>query len=157
MSVQAVATTDPTYGPINGYAPIDDTGFFNDTATVIMANPADTVQFENADDLSPTTIVHSAVGLPQPFPTPGYVFPSPAASPVGSAIVNTSLWSTGRIQPFCFSQTFTLADGVYYFGDLDYYGSINMRDVLVVSDSVAPASVRARMPMPRARHASPAR
>jgi hypothetical protein len=155
MSVLAVATTDPTYGLINGYAPIDDTGFYNDIATVIMANPTDVLQFENADDLTPVTIVHSAVGLPQPFPTPGYVFPSPAASPEGSAITNSSLWSTGRVQPICFSQPFTLTTGTYYFGDIDYYGSINMRDVLVVSPSVAPASLKTLMQAVRVRNRPP--
>ncbi|HXW76130.1 MAG TPA: hypothetical protein VEJ20_01840 [Candidatus Eremiobacteraceae bacterium] len=151
MSVLATATTDPTYGLIDGYAPLDDTGQFNDVASVITANPADQVQFENADDFGPTIIEHSAVGVPTPFPTPGYVFPAAAASPQGTAIVNGSLWSTGEIQPLCFSQTFTVSDGVYAFGDIQYYGSANMRDVLLVSESypvvhdkraVAPLSTR---------------
>jgi hypothetical protein len=33
----------------------------------------------------------------------------------------------------CFSQTFTLTVGTFYFGDYDYYNLTNMRDVLVVT------------------------
>jgi hypothetical protein len=143
MSVLATATTDPTYGLINGYAPVDpSSGQFSDVASIITVNPADRLQFENADEFSPAVILHSAVGLPTPLPTPGYVFPAAASSPVGSAISNSSLWSTGRVQPLCFSQSFSLTAGTYYFGDIDYYGSINMRDVLVVTTSVPPASAR---------------
>jgi len=104
--------------------------------------PGGSSAIRNADEFAPNIILHSAVGLPTPLPTPGYVFPAAAASPVGSAISNSGLWSTGRVQPLCFSQSFSLTAGTYYFGDIDYYGSINMRDVLVVTTSVPPASER---------------
>ncbi|MGA8474902.1 MAG: hypothetical protein WB681_07510 [Candidatus Cybelea sp.] len=49
----------------------------------------------------------------------------------------SKLWSTGRIEApvsqQCYSQTFTLTPGIYYFGDLDYYNLSNFRDVLIVA------------------------
>ena len=63
-------------------------------------------------------------------------FPKSARSPIGN-VITQALWSTGRLvsQPgvACFSQTFTLTVGTFYFGDYDYYNLTNMRDVLVVT------------------------
>jgi hypothetical protein len=58
------------------------------------------------------------------------------------------LWSTGRlaspVSEQCYSQTFTLSPGVYYFGDLDYYNLSNFRDVLIVA-TPPPASPQIRL------------
>ena len=79
------------------------------------------------------------------FPTAPYTFPTAAASPTATAVSTSSLWSTGRIEApvsqQCYSQTFTLRPGIYYFGDLDYYNLSNFRDVLIVG-SPPPARFR---------------
>ncbi|HEY2476025.1 MAG TPA: hypothetical protein VGI19_14640, partial [Candidatus Cybelea sp.] len=94
-------------------------------------------------------VLHSAVGIKgNAFPPTPYTFPKPAASPAGTAVSDSSLWSTGRIvapvSQQCYSQVFTLSPGVYYFGDLDYYNLSNFRDVLIVATPP---------PMPRTRGA----
>ncbi|MHB8441655.1 MAG: hypothetical protein ACYDBM_06340, partial [Candidatus Tyrphobacter sp.] len=133
----------PTYGQIAGYALFDGLDI-PDQAQIISANysgqpitTANTVQFTNIE-LGTSTIYHSAVAFSgQRFPATPYIFPSPAASPVGS-VIGSAFWSSGRIPPaqnglLCFSQEFTLQAGTYYFGDLDYYNTItSYRDVLVV-------------------------
>ena len=138
-------TTAPTYGTINGYA-IVEFGTFPLQATLIdhWVNPAgnvvpitsgNVVQFANID----ASGNHSAVGFKgEAFPATPYSFPKAAASPTGTTVSATSLWSTGRIAPQtgsqqCYSQTFTLKPGTYYFGDLDNYNLSNFRDVLIVA------------------------
>lgn len=138
-------TPVPTFGPINGYAVVEN-GIYPGQATLInqwinsVGNVApitsnNVLQFINVD----TAASHSAVGFKgEAFPPVPYSFPKAAASPTATAVSTSSLWSTGRIAPQaasqqCYSQTFTLKPGTYYFGDLDSYNLSNFRDVLIVS------------------------
>jgi hypothetical protein len=134
ISSTITAIAAPIYGTINGYVKLNSDGSFGNVATVINAKPSDIIQFVNGENSGPTTILHSAVGFPAvSFPNPPFAFPAGTSQPLGSAISSLQ-WSTGRLQPLpCFSQTFTVSPGTYFFGDLDYYNLTNMRDVLVVS------------------------
>jgi hypothetical protein len=135
ISSTITAVAVPIYGTINGYTTLNPDGSFGNVATVINAKPSDIIQFVNGENSGPTTILHSAVGFPGAvsFPAPPYTFPAGTSQPLGSAISSLQ-WSTGRLQPLaCFSQTFTVSPGTYFFGDLDYYNLTNTRDVIVVS------------------------
>jgi|SRR5580700_516571 hypothetical protein len=153
MGNQIAPTTAPKYRTINGYAAVEN-GSFSSRAAVInqwfnqgVLSPItskNVIQFANVD---PGGALHSAVGFKgNRFPPVPYTFPSAAASPVATAVSTGTLWSTGRVDPpvyqQCYSQTFTLTPGVYYFGDLDYYNLSNFRDVLIVS--TAPPRSRRR-------------
>ena len=165
MASYITATTDPTYGIINGYALVAIDGTYSNVAQPIQIRPGDTLQFVNvepAPDPSQAPIQHSAISLqgavfPTPVPTPSPsaspgptptpIFPSSAQSATGSTI-SSSLWSTGRVpasetDTLCYSPTFTTAtQGTYAFGDYDYYAITNMRDVIVVSSSATRARLR---------------
>jgi hypothetical protein len=150
------ATPDPTYGMVFGYALADSQGDIPVTAAVVTLRPGDQVQFVNVDPANSDGSngnVHSAVGFQtQAFPATPYAFPAAADAAVGTTLGNGTLWSTGDLPSTaaapCYSQMFTVpASGVYYFGDLGYYNSLGMRDVLVVSAS-AP-TVRGRPLMRR--------
>jgi hypothetical protein len=148
------AVTVAKYGVINGYTVVEN-GSFSNKATLInqwlnqgVLSPItskNVLQFTNVDTGG---ALHSAVGFKgSSFPPVPYTFPSPAASPVATAVSTGTLWSTGRVQaPIyqqCYSQTFTLYPGMYYFGDLDYYNLSNFRDVLIVATPTpAPTSHR---------------
>lgn len=136
-------TAAPKFGTINGYTVVEN-GSFSGHATLInqwlsggVLSPItsnNVLQFTNVDTGG---TLHSAVGFKgSSFPPTPYTFPSAAASPQATAVSTGSLWSTGRIEaPIyqqCYSQTFTLKAGTYYFGDLDYYNQSNFRDALVV-------------------------
>lgn len=136
------ATPDPTYGTVFGYALADSQGNIPLTAAVVTLRPGDRVQFVNVDPANADGSngnVHSAAGfLGQAFPAVPYAFAAAADAPAGTAFSNTTLWSTGELPSTaaapCYSQAFTVpASGVYYFGDMGYYNSLGMRDVLVVS------------------------
>lgn len=146
----------PPYGTINGYSVVEQ-GQFPGQAMLInqWMNPVGTVgpitttnllQFVNVDS---TNTAHSAVGFKgEAFPQVPYTFPKAVASPTATAVSTTQLWSTGRISPFlgsvpCYSQTFSLSKGIYYFGDLDYYNLSNFRNVLIVN-TPSPNAWRAR-------------
>jgi hypothetical protein len=150
MGNEIAPATVPKYGTINGYTVVEN-GSFSSRATVInqwlnqgvlsSITSKNVLQFTNVDTGG---AVHSAVGFKgASFPKVPYTFPSAAASPVATAVSTGTLWSTGRINPpvsqQCYSQTFTLTPGVYYFGDLDYYNLSNFRDVLIVA---TPAPLR---------------
>jgi hypothetical protein len=154
---------DPNYGTINGYAVVAN-GSFPGQATLInqwlnqgvMApiTSKNVLQFTNVDS---SGAFHSAVGFKgSSFPPVPYTFPKAAASPTATAVSTTALWSTGRIaapvSQQCYSQTFTLSPGVYYFGDLDYYNLSNFRDVLIVATASPDALMRLRL---RARNRLP--
>ncbi len=143
------ATYTTKYGIVNGYAVVEN-GRFPYSAQVIdqwVSGTGNTgpitsknvLQFTNVDSGGAQ---HSAVGFKgDSFPSVPYTFPSPAASPVATAVSTTTLWSTGRvdagISEQCYSQTFTLKARTYYFGDLDYYNLSNFRDVLIVATPAA--------------------
>lgn len=144
MGNQIAPTSAPTFGAINGYAAVE-TGSFPSHASVIdqwsnqgvlsKITSKNVLQFANVDSGG---AAHSAVGFKgNRFPPVPYAFPSAAASPVATAVSTGVLWSTGRIDPptyqQCYSQTFNLTPGVYYFGDLDYYNLSNFRDILIVA------------------------
>jgi len=135
--------TPSPYGLIYGYVAANPDGSFNDVAQVIAVRSTDVVQFVNADTFGPAAIAHSAVGFPAAtqFPAVPFTFPTSTVGAVGSVISSTQ-WSTGRIAADCYSQPLTVGPGTFYFGDYDYYNSINMRDVIVVS-SAERSSLRA--------------
>jgi hypothetical protein len=143
----------PPYGAINGYAVVENDQFpgqamlinqwLNQAGQIVPITSQNVLQFTNVDTAGAS---HSAVGFKgEAFPAVPYAFPQPAASPTGSAVSTKTLWSTGRVAPSvsqqCYSQTFALTPGVYYFGDLDYYNLSNSRDVLIVA---TPSPARAR-------------
>jgi hypothetical protein len=146
------------YGVINGYGVVEN-GDFPTQAMLIdqWLNPSggtgpitskNVLQFTNVDT---GFVLHSAVGFKgDSFPSVPYTFPSAAASPVATAVSTNTLWSTGRIEApvsaQCYSQTFTLTAGTYYFGDLDYYNLSNFRDVLIVATPPAPSLSRHARP-----------
>lgn len=161
MGNEVAPTSAPKYGAINGYAVVEN-GSVPPRATLInqwlnggVVSPItskNVIQFANVDT---TGALHSAVGFKgNHFPPTPYTFPSAAASPVATAVSTGILWSTGRVDaPIyqqCYSQTFTLTPGVYYFGDLDYYNLSNFRDVLIVA-SPPPARARRTFIAPRVR------
>jgi len=151
MTSTATATDDPNYGVINGYTDHYIDGFPSQTANVITVPSSTLIQFANLEPLpaQPPEIVHSAAALPTAFPSPSYTFPPSEQTALGTQI-STTPWSTGPIGQdlmnfnICYSQTFTLpiGPGAYAFGDLQYFGLSNMRDVIVVSAS-ARAHLRA--------------
>jgi hypothetical protein len=156
MGNQIAPTSAPKYGTINGYTVVEN-GSFSTKASVISQWLNDGVlssitsnnvlQFTNVDTGG---AFHSAVGFKgASFPRVPYTFPSAAASPVATAVSTGTLWSTGRINPptyqQCYSQTFTLTPGIYYFGDLDYYNLSNFRDVLIVA-TAGPTTITRRTP-----------
>lgn len=150
MTSTATATDDPNYGVINGYTDQYIDGVPAQVANVITVQSSTLIQFANLEPLpfQPPEIVHSAAALPTAFPSPSYTFPPSEQMPLGTDI-STQPWSTGPVGQdlvnfnICYSQTFSLppGPGVYSFGDLQYFGLSNMRDVLVVSRS-APRSQR---------------
>lgn len=154
------AASAPTYGTINGYAVLLGPSVPGHAALisqwlsqgVVSPITSDNVlQFTNVDSAGTP---HSAVGFTgNAFPPPSYTFPSAAASPTATAVSTTKLWSTGRVAAppsgQCYSQTFALTPGVYYFGDLDYYSLSNFRDVLVVATASPLTAMRAKTVMAR--------
>jgi len=117
-----------------GCATLNPDGSFGNVATAISATTTDIIQFVNGENTGPNTILHSAAGLGgSAFPSVPYSFPAAVQVQVGNAITSSGTWSTGRLSPICFSQPLTAAAGTYYFGDLDYYNLVNMRDVIVVT------------------------
>jgi hypothetical protein len=137
-------TSDPNYSTINGYTVVEG-GSFSSQAMLINKwlsqgvlapiTSKNVIQFTNVDSGG---ALHSAVGFKgDSFPKSPYTFPTAAASPTATAVSSSKLWSTGRIDApvsqQCYSQTFTLSPGIYYFGDLDYYNLSNFRDVLIVA------------------------
>jgi len=143
------ATSAPDYGAINGYAVVGSgsipthAGLINQWLNQGVVSPItskNVIQFANVDTVG---AFHSAVGFKgNRFPPVPYAFPSAAASPMATAVSTGTLWSTGRIEPpvyqQCYSQTFSLTPGIYYFGDLDYYNLSNVRDVLIVATAAPP-------------------
>jgi hypothetical protein len=148
-------TIDPTYGSINGYGVDNINGvggpptyamIINQWTPSVQASPttqpitsSDILQFTNIDGAADN---HSAISFPQAsFPPIPYVFPSSAASPSANTTIGNGPWSTGEIPSDslsgssvpCYSQTFTLRAGTYYFGDFDNYNDALVRDVLVVT------------------------
>ncbi len=157
--IEDESPADPTYGTIYGYAIVDSAGDYPQTSSPIVLRPGDVVQFVNVDfpaNGSSQGTSHSAASLQSSSFPASYTFPSAAFSPVGSAISNTTDWSTGEIPsyttPLCYSQPLTVpASGTYAFGDLDFYNPNSMRDVIVVS-ATAP---QIRSALPRFRSALP--
>lgn len=171
MASYITATTDPTYGLINGYALVATDGTYSNVAQPIRVRPGDVLQFVNVEPApapSQAPIQHSAVSLqgatfptaspiPSPSPTasasaaasptPTPIFPSAAQAPLGSTI-SSLLWSTGRVpasatDTLCYSQSFaTPVQGTYAFGDYDYYFSTNMRDVIIVTTTATQSHKR---------------
>ena len=162
MTSTATATADPTYGIIDGYTDqYDILGAPSQTANVIMLAPSTLLQFVNLEPLpneSPE-VDHSAAALPTAFPSPSFTFPPGEQGELGTQI-STQPWSTGPIGQvigspgiLCYSQTLStpVLPGVYTFGDLQFFGLSNMRDVVVVTGSARVRVWRFR----RLRRASP--
>lgn len=134
ISSSITAASVAPYGAINGYIRLNPDGSFGNVAAVISTHTTDIIQFVNGENTGPATIVHSAAGFSTAsFPAIPFTFPAILQAQVGNAITNSGSWSSGRLNPICFSQPLTASPGTYYFGDLDYYNLSNMRDVIVVS------------------------
>ena len=145
MTSTATATADPTYGIIDGFTDqYDAFGAPSQVANVVTLPPSTLLQFVNLEPLpnEPPEILHSGAALPTAFPSPSFTFPPSEQVALGTQ-VSTQPWSTGPVgqvlgsSEICYSQTFTLpaGPGVFAFGDLQYFGLSNMRDVIVVSGS----------------------
>lgn len=157
-SAFTVVTVAP-YGKIAGYAVVDPSGaspapqtagVINTTVSGAPITSQNTLQFTNLEN--PGAIVHSAFGFTaNTFPRTPYAFPSPVPSPTATAIVPNAKWFTGVIPSLavaeCYSQTFSLTPGTYYFGDYNYYNETTFEDVLVVS-TPAPNATRSRYKRP---------
>jgi hypothetical protein len=129
-------TMDPTYGLISGYG-LATSGSASNVASTIVVAPSATVQFFDDDQVG-SQLRYSAVGIPNvtTFPAPTYTFPPSAVNTTGSQINGTSAWSTGLMAGQCYSQVFTISGpGTYFFGDYNYYGTGNIRDVIVATSS----------------------
>lgn len=134
ISPLVTPTTDPTYGVIAGYGLVAS-GNSNNVAAPVLVTTTQSIQFFNNDE-SGSQLRYSAVGIPAvtSFPAPTYTFPPSTIVPLGTQINRTTAWSTGLLGGQCYSQAFTIAaPGVYYFGDYNYYGLANLRDVIVAS------------------------
>ena len=138
------ASPASTYGTVYGYSLVDSGGNYPLQSSPIVLRPGDTVQFTNVDP--PTSsgengISHSAAGLQSSaFPPTPHAFPTGAFVATAATFSDSTIWSTGEVpsesSSLCYSQSFVVpASGTYYFGDLDFYNSVNMRDVIVVSSS----------------------
>jgi len=159
MTSTATATIDPNYGIIDGYTDQFVDGFPSQVANVITVPSSTLIQFANLEPLpiQPPEILHSAAAVPTAFPSPSYTFPPNEEAPLGTKI-STQPWSTGPVGQdlvnfnICYSQTFTLPSGpgVYAFGDLQYFGLSNMRDVIVVSAATQHQRRQPGVPLRRA-------
>ena len=142
MASYVTATTDPTYGLINGYALVAQDGTYSNVAQPIRVRPGDSVQFVNVEPATLTgqpSVQHSAAGLQSGASFPAATFP-PAAQVATGTVIGNGPWSTGRVTAsvttLCYSQAFgTPTAGTFSFGDVDFYTSTNMRDVIVVTAS----------------------
>ena len=148
MTSTATATFDPIYGIVDGYTDQFFGGQPASVANVITVGSSSVIQFVNLEPLAPipnppatpTVIVHSAAALPTAFPSPSFTFPPQEQGTLGAQIA-AQPWSTGAVGQditggnICYSQAFTLpiGPGTYAFGDLQFFGLSNMRDVIVVS------------------------
>lgn len=169
MGSSIAAVGVPTYGPIGGYAVVNlNDGTIPSQATVIkqfvntLGSPSpitsnNVLQFANVEGAYGPN--HSAVGFKgESFPSTPHVFASPLALPIGTAISNSTTWSTGRVAaPFgnygsCLSKSFTLKQGIYYFGDFDFYNLTTFRDVLIVGTPAPQELWRRRSGRPMIRH-----
>ena len=130
-------TTDPTYGVIGGYGLVTN-GNSSNVAAIVNVPSGATVQFFNNDQFI-SQLRYSAVGIPgvSAFPSPTYTFPPSSVTQIGTQITSTSTWSTGLLAGQCYSPSFSVAGpGAYFFGDYNYYGLANIRDVIVVASPV---------------------
>ena len=143
--IEPQTPANATYGTIYGYALTDSSGDYPLQSAPIDLRPGDTIQFVNVDPAAASGAngtSHSAAGFGSASFPATYTFPSQADLPIGATLSNTALWSTGEIPAeanvLCYSQTFTIpASGTYYFGDVDFYDSTSMRDVIIVSANAA--------------------
>jgi hypothetical protein len=136
MSPLITPVNDPTYGIIAGYGLVVNGSVANYAAPIVVT-PSSTVQFFDNDETG-SQLRYSAVGIPgvTAFPSPSFTFPPAATAQTGSVINGTTTWSTGLLAGQCYSQPFTInAAGTYFFGDYNYYGLGNIRDVIVATAS----------------------
>lgn len=138
ISVTVLPSTDPTFGPVNGYVQANPDGTFGLTASIINLHASDVVQFVNVDDYGASVpIYHSGVGFSGTgFPSVPFAFPAGTAAALGTSI-SSSVWSTGRlgaIETVCYSQTLTLIPGTYFFGDNSLS---SLRDIMVVESGTS--------------------
>ena len=136
MSPLITPVNDPTYGILAGYGLVVN-GVVGNTSAPIVIPASSTVQFFN-NDQSSSQLRYSAVGIAgaTSFPAPTFTFPPTAVTQTGSVINATTTWSTGLLAGQCYSQPFTIRTaGTYYFGDYNYYGLGNIRDVIIATGS----------------------
>lgn len=145
MSSSIAATSAPTYGPIAGYAVVTSytppttasliNSWVNGSGKTMSITTKNILQFVNGD----SSEIHSAVGFPgDSFPAQPYKFTKAQQSPSPNTTIGASggWWSgliPASVSNVCYSQTFTLKAGTYYFGDYSYYNTAtSYRDVLIV-------------------------
>jgi hypothetical protein len=102
--------------------------------TVTGTTPPPTIQFFNAEAPG-SAIVHSAAAVTgSSFPTT-FAFDPGEQVAEGTVIAQTG-WSTGPVNPQCYSRTFSVtAAGTFLFGDLQLFsstsvGGVGMRGVI---------------------------
>jgi plastocyanin len=143
----AAPTTDPSYGPIDGYgllnaAPQPSASITPAPSQVINVNAGHTITFFNFDGAPHTaSLLGPANGQNWP-PTFNNANGASASSPAGTAIT-ASQFSTGNLaagsvaEPTASFQYTTGVPGMYYFGDYYDYLPVNpaaphMRTVIIV-------------------------
>ncbi|GAC1310255.1 MAG: hypothetical protein NVSMB21_17880 [Vulcanimicrobiaceae bacterium] len=129
----APATVAP-YGTLFGYTVAASSATVPSVAAPLVVRAGDTIQFVNVETASATPVFHSAVGFPgaTAFPPVPVVFPQAFERPTGGAI-GPAAWSSGSVAPQCFSPSFSVVAGTYYFGDATYYNLTNFRGVVVAA------------------------
>jgi len=125
-----------TAGPIAGFLDnaVPGTQSQPVIVTVTGTTTPPTVQFFNAEPPG-AAVVHSAAAVSgSSFPST-YTFLAAQQAANGTSIGQNS-WSTGPVNPQCYSRTFTVpATGTFLFGDLQFYadtsvGGVGMRGVI---------------------------
>ena len=134
MGGSIAATTVAPYGTLFGYTVATSIATLPSAAAPIAVRAGDVVQFVNVESISSTPISHSAVGFPgaTAFPPVPVDFPKTFEQPTGTTI-GPAAWSSGAVAPQCFSPSFAVVAGTYYFGDATYYNLTNFRGVIVAA------------------------
>lgn len=123
-------------GPIAGYLDNAVPGVQSQPVivTVTGTTPTPTVQFFNAEPTG-SAVVHSAAAVTgTSFPTT-FAFDPTLQVADGTVIAQTG-WSTGPVNPQCYSRTFAVSvTGTFLFGDLQLFsstsiGGVGMRGVI---------------------------
>ena len=121
-------------GAIAGYLDNAVPGVQSQPVIVTVTGTTPTIQFFNAEPTG-SAVVHSAAAVTgTSFPTT-FTFDPTLQVADGTVIAQTG-WSTGPVNPQCYSRTFSVpATGTFLFGDLQLFsstsiGGVGMRGVI---------------------------